>query len=354
MAAFDFPASPTLNQVYTPAGGPSYYWDGAAWRIALSGNPGALVSAARNMIVNPSMQVSQEVGSAVQTVSGTYPADQWMGAVIGSAIGKISFNSGTSQGVQMVNFNTVAAVTPAGADVVMLASYLEGYETAQLEWGNASAKRAILRFRARLSGPAGSPVNISASIRNYNESASFTKLFTVPSGNVWTDFSAVIPANTAASWQTTNSVGLSVGFTTCSGPTYTAPADGIWNNGNFVASPGQGNVHAQAGRSIQLTDVGLYVDQGGTGVLPEFVRPSFSDELRRCKRYWEMRSMIVIENGTLAQGYWEAEKRIVPALTCIPSVGSGGQWIATGTTGWYQSVANSAITQGNIIGNARF
>jgi hypothetical protein len=29
--AFDFPASPTTGQVFTPAGGPSYVWNGYAW-----------------------------------------------------------------------------------------------------------------------------------------------------------------------------------------------------------------------------------------------------------------------------------------------------------------------------------
>ena len=31
--AFDFPSSPVENQIYTPAGGPSYVWRSPAWRI---------------------------------------------------------------------------------------------------------------------------------------------------------------------------------------------------------------------------------------------------------------------------------------------------------------------------------
>lgn len=41
MAAFDFPASPTLNQVYTPAGGPTYTWNGVAWVTISAGIPDA-------------------------------------------------------------------------------------------------------------------------------------------------------------------------------------------------------------------------------------------------------------------------------------------------------------------------
>ena len=36
---FDFPTSPTSGQVYTPAGGPSFSWDGTAWKGTSSGMP---------------------------------------------------------------------------------------------------------------------------------------------------------------------------------------------------------------------------------------------------------------------------------------------------------------------------
>jgi hypothetical protein len=33
MAAFDFPSSPTVGQTYTPAGGPTYAWNGVSWNV---------------------------------------------------------------------------------------------------------------------------------------------------------------------------------------------------------------------------------------------------------------------------------------------------------------------------------
>jgi hypothetical protein len=35
--AYDFPVSPTSGQTYTPAGGPTYTWDGVVWKTALTG-----------------------------------------------------------------------------------------------------------------------------------------------------------------------------------------------------------------------------------------------------------------------------------------------------------------------------
>jgi hypothetical protein len=45
---FDFPSSPTNGQVYTPVGGPTYYWDATdgAWRLAgATSGPGSLLDA---------------------------------------------------------------------------------------------------------------------------------------------------------------------------------------------------------------------------------------------------------------------------------------------------------------------
>lgn len=36
--AFDFPSSPTTNQVYTPSSGPTYVWNGTAWTVLTPGN----------------------------------------------------------------------------------------------------------------------------------------------------------------------------------------------------------------------------------------------------------------------------------------------------------------------------
>ena len=61
---FDFPASPTSGQVFTPTGGPSYQWNGYAW-----------VSAASKGYTLPRVQVF--------TASGTYtPSANLVGAIV--------------------------------------------------------------------------------------------------------------------------------------------------------------------------------------------------------------------------------------------------------------------------------
>jgi hypothetical protein len=45
LMAYDFPASPTSGQTYTPSGGPTYTWDGTVWKTASTGAPVIVYSA---------------------------------------------------------------------------------------------------------------------------------------------------------------------------------------------------------------------------------------------------------------------------------------------------------------------
>jgi hypothetical protein len=44
---------------------------------------------------------------------------------------------------------------------------------------------------------------------------------------------------------------------------------------------------ATGSATLELFDVGLYVDHANLGVFPNWSVPAFDDELRRCERYWE-------------------------------------------------------------------
>jgi hypothetical protein len=46
--AFDFPASPSNGQTFTPPGGPTYTWNGVGWTIVVASGPAAPVSMPTN------------------------------------------------------------------------------------------------------------------------------------------------------------------------------------------------------------------------------------------------------------------------------------------------------------------
>ena len=74
--SFDFPNSPTNGQVFAPTGGPVYVYTGGVWKMQGSGQ--VVTAEARNRIVNPAMQITQEFARGTNlSASGAYLADQW-------------------------------------------------------------------------------------------------------------------------------------------------------------------------------------------------------------------------------------------------------------------------------------
>ena len=57
--SFQFPASPSIGQIFIGDNGAQYVWNGTVWN-QVSGNPATLTAQARNRIVNPAIQISQE------------------------------------------------------------------------------------------------------------------------------------------------------------------------------------------------------------------------------------------------------------------------------------------------------
>src|SRR5262245_59502455 len=98
---FNFPNSPSVNQTFTPVGGPTYTWDGSVWKM--HGTSGVVTANSKNLLVNGDIQISQEngFGSNIST-SGAYIADQWevqfTGGVAAQQFGVATIDSGNLAG----------------------------------------------------------------------------------------------------------------------------------------------------------------------------------------------------------------------------------------------------------------
>lgn len=284
--AFDFPASPTVGQIFSPAGGPSWQWDGTTW-LASPGIASGKTADSYNRIVNPAMQISQENGNGTGTVTGFYAADQWpyYWIAAGAALAHLRVGSYTPKGSfyrLRCNVNTPKASLAAGEYMQWLHA-IEGIHLVDLLWGTVAARQVILRFGIK--APAGT---YSIAIRNGALNRVYIQTFTVTAGqaNLDTEFAFVIPGDTTGTWPIDNTTAMYISVTLAAGSSMVAGVTG-WQAGNFIGLTGQSN-GIGASASIELFDVGLYRDPNNTGREPVWQMPDESQELLRCQRYWQV------------------------------------------------------------------
>ena len=72
---FDFPATPTENQVFTPPGGPTYVYRAPVWTQASAGSITPPTAQTRNRICNGAMQISQEWPSPFMVQTSRHSSD---------------------------------------------------------------------------------------------------------------------------------------------------------------------------------------------------------------------------------------------------------------------------------------
>jgi hypothetical protein len=328
-----------------------------------------------NMIVNPSMMVSQENGTTAGNTNNYYQADQWITAVSGTAVvgswltyisNPLTQEPSSGNRWHARLYVSTADTSIAAADYVMLSQNLEGTNIATLKWGLSDARPAVLRFSA-LVGLAGT---FSVTVRDYTGSVSYVIPFTVSAGevNTWKDYVFAIPPCTIGTWADGAASAARVGFTLSVGSTFVAPSNNAWVAGNYLGVAGNTNWLATVNNNFYLTDVGLYLDIDGTGRAPEYEIPDFQTELLRCQRYWQETTIMFDGDATtglnyFAMGSFPTTFRASPALSGANSAALGfpttvGTLLAYGLSGVREQRTCNATAGGryfftSITGNAR-
>jgi len=332
--SFDFPNAPSEGTTFAPTGGPVYVYTGGVWRMQGSGQ--VVTAEARNRVVNPAMQISQEWGNTLlgpSTALATYVTDQWQG-VSSTSPGQVS-----QQRVQVVTPNgsqnrirmivTTAKAALAAGDYLSLYQPVEGIRVADFRWGTANAKQVVLRFGFK--GPAGT---YTASIRNGVATRTYPVNFTISAGqaNLDTEQVFVIPGDTAGTWVTDTASGLIVTINLAAGTSSQGVA-GVWQAGNFTSTAAASNGLATLNNTFELFDVGLYLDPNATGTPPPWQMPDEAQELAACQRYFYAQVgsgwIPPYYNNFVGRGISARHPvvmRIAPAMTGTGAAAAGGTY----------------------------
>ena len=269
----------TTTQAITPS------QNTVSWNTLDSNVQGDLGISFKNKIINGNMVIDQRnAGASVtQNTSGTqYSLDRWN--IYGTQASKFTVQQNAGSVTPPAGFTNYLGVTSSsayslnGSDTFWFQQLIEGFNTADLDFGKSTAKTITISFwvRSSLTGTFGGVLKNSATDRNYPFS------FTINSANTWEYKTVTVTGDQSGTWiGATNGLGLMVRFSL--GSNYTGTA-GAWAGGYIDAPTGQTNLVGTNGATFYITGVQLEVGTQATTFTT--AGGSYGAELALCQRYY--------------------------------------------------------------------
>ena len=239
----------------------------------------------KNRIINGAMVIDQRNAGAQTTPSGSgyFSLDRYG---IQNNSGGSRFTSQQNAGsvtppVGFANYlglTSTSAYSVASGDACGIYQNIEGFNTADLNWGTANAKTVTLSFwvRSSLTGTFGGSLVNSAGNRSYVFS------YTISVANTWEQKSITIAGDTSGTWVgATNGTGIALNIGIGTGTTYSGTA-GSWSGTYLLNVTGNTSVVGTSGATFYITGVQLEVGSSATG----FEYRQYQQELALCQRYF--------------------------------------------------------------------
>jgi len=237
----------------------------------------------KNRIINGAMVIDQRsAGASVTPTTGSafYALDRFAFEISQSS--KLTAQQNAGSVTPPAGFTNYQGITSSSAYAVTSTDYflfeqiIEGFNTADLNWGSANAKTVTLSFwvRSSLTGTFGGNLQNNANDRFYPFS------YSIPVANTWTQISVTIAGDTTGTWLTTNGRGILVRWSMGTGSTYLGTA-GSWGATTYFGVTGQTNLVGTSGATFYIT--GVQLEQNTVASNFDF-RP-YGTELALCQRY---------------------------------------------------------------------
>ena len=180
----------------------------------------------KNRIINGAMVIDQRnAGASVTVTSTNYSVDRW--AAFGSVTSKYTVQQNAGSVTPPVGFSNYMGFTSSSAYTVgasenfRVQQPIEGFNTADLNWGTANAKTVTFSFwvRSSLTGTFG------GALVNENADRSYPFTYTITAANTWEYETITIAGDTTGTWAgATNGIGIRVYFNLGAGATVSGTA----------------------------------------------------------------------------------------------------------------------------------
>jgi hypothetical protein len=217
-------------------------------------------------------------GNTLVTTTETFVIDRFVGYKDAGVI-----TSGQSSVAPVGFSNSISWSVGTGASATsgqffFLKQHIEGFNTADLEFGTVDAKTVTLSFwvRASVTG------TYSGSLTNGAVNRSYPFSYTINSANTWEYKTITVPGDTSGTWVgATNGIGLRIYWDLGSGSTNRGSA-GSWQDGAYTGVTGTTSISATTGATFYITGVQLEVGSFAS----TFERRPYGLELQLCQRYY--------------------------------------------------------------------
>jgi hypothetical protein len=303
----------------------------------------------RNRIINGSCTIDQRnAGASVTNSAGvdTYTLDRY--AIYGTSASKFTCQQNAGSVTppagfkNYMGFTSLSANSPAATDEYIFFQKIEGFNTADLDFGTASAKTITLSawVRSSLTGTFSGALQNSANNRFYPFS------YSIPTANTWTNISVTIAGDTTGTWVgATNGTGLNVKFNLGTGSTYLGTA-GAWTSTFANGVTGSVNVLGTNGATFYITGVQLEVGTQATS----FEYRQYQQELALCQRYYQKlgnAAYVAVASGIISSGRTQTRSYTAfpSTMRASPTV-TISNLITTDRLGFDSDLSNPAITSG--------
>jgi hypothetical protein len=299
--------------------------------LAASGSP-FITPSFKNRIINGNMVISQRNGTSSMTsaTNGSYSLDRW-GIQNNSGASRFTVQQNAGSVTPPTGFSNYLGVTSTSAyavgatDVCGIYQNIEGFNTADLNWGTANAKSVSVSFwvYSSLTG------TFSAAIKNSGDDYSYLFNYTISSASTWTYVTQTIPGPTAGTWiGATNGIGVKINFNLGTGSSYSGTA-GSWVAQAYYATTGSVSVVGTNNATWYVT--GVQIESGTTATNFDF--RSYGTELSLCYRYYWQRNIGVNDYPFALQAYsgtsvYGPILQFPVTMRATPSMTSGGAFLA--------------------------
>jgi hypothetical protein len=248
-----------------------------------SDNQSKLGISFKNRIINGAQVIDQRNSGAAVTVNADaafFATDRFQAA--GQATDGVYTVQQSSTAPAGFANSLLATVTTADASIGSTQQYniqqfIEGYNTADLNFGSANAKTVTLSFWVRSSVTG----TFSGALRNSAANRSYPFSYTINTANTWEFETITIAGDQSGTWLTTNGTGINVIWTLGAGTSRLSTANS-WQAGNYQGVTGQTQLIATVGATFYITGVQLEVGTQAT----TFDYRSYGTELLLCQRYF--------------------------------------------------------------------